>query len=327
MDVRLLASGSVDAITLHDLPGAVGRADTTVWVDFDHTDDDGMAALADPLHYHPAAIEDCHNRTPVPKVHLYSDHIYLAVNGLVRGEDRQLHFQPLKVFVDPRRLVTVLGPTHGAVDVADCHHETEAVRRRLDDGRLRADSAMDLGHAVMTGVLRAHEDLLSALAGEITLLERRVMSCDPSRSEALLEELFALRHDLQTIRTNAAQNREVFARLVEQRAIPEDARLVLEDLYHGFDHLKTAADLEREYLQEVLEVFQTRIASELNVFVRQLTAWGAIGIAGTLIAGIYGMNFAHMPELGWQYGYPLALGMMVVVGLLLAWVFKRRGWL
>lgn len=327
MDVRLLAGGSVDAIAVADLPSALGRAGTTVWIDFDHTDGAGMAALADPFQYHPAAIEDCHNRTPVPKVHLYADHIYLAVNGLVRGADSQLHFQPLKVFVDPRRLVTVLGPTHVAVDVADCHHETEAVRRRLDDGRLHADSAMDLGHAVMTGVLRAHEDLLSALAGEITLLERRVMSCDPSRSEALLEELFALRHDLQTIRTNAAQNREVFARLVEQRAIPEDARLVLEDLYHGFDHLKTAADLEREYLQEVLEVFQTRIASELNVFVRQLTAWGAIGIAGTLIAGVYGMNFAHMPELAWQYGYPLALGMMVVVGLLLAWIFKRRGWL
>lgn len=328
MDVRLLADGSVDAISLTELPDALARADASIWVDFDHTDVEGMAALAGPFRYHPAAIEDCHNRTPVPKVHLYADHIFLAVNGLVRGSDDQLHFQPLKVFVDPRRLVTVLGPTHDAVDVAACHHETEAVRRRLDDGRLSpGSSATDLGHAVMTGVLRAHEDLLSALAGEITLLERRVLTCDPSRNEALLEELFALRHDLQTIRTNAAQNREVFGRLVEQRAMPQDARLVLEDLFHGFDHLKTAADLEREYLQEVLEVFQTRIATELNRFVRQLTAWGAIGIAGTLIAGIYGMNFAHMPELGWQLGYPMALGMMVVVGLLLAWIFRRRGWL
>jgi magnesium transporter len=99
------------------------------------------------------------------------------------------------------------------------------------------------------------------------------------------------------------------------------------DLRQGFDHLANAADLEREYLQEVLELFQTRTSNELNRFVRQLTAWGAIGIAGTLIAGIYGMNFAHMPELDWQYGYPLALGMIVVVGLLLAWFFRRRGWL
>jgi magnesium transporter len=327
VDARLLADGVAHTIGLDELPAALERLDASVWVDFDHTDAAGMAALAHPLRYHPHAIEDCHNRTPVPKVHIYADHLFLAVNGLVRGSDRQLHFQPLKVFVDPHRLVTVLGPTHAAVDVAHCHHETEAVRRRLDDGRLPAVSGTDLGQAVMTGVLRAHEDLLSALAGEITLLERRVMTCDPSRNEALLEELFALRHDLQTIRTNAAQNREVFARLTEQRAIPEDARLVLEDLFHGFDHLKTSADLEREYLQEVLEVFQTRIATELNRFVRQLTAWGAIGIAGTLIAGIYGMNFAHMPELDWQYGYPLALGMMVVVGLLLAWIFKRRGWL
>ena len=327
MEVRLLANGSVEPAADGEVAAALARDDGMLWADLEHTDATGMAALSEQFKYHPAAIDDCHSRTPVPKVHLYSDHIFVAVNGLVRGSDGQLHFQPLKVFVDPRRLVTVLGPTNEAVDVASCRLQTAAVRRRLDDGRLQPTSSMEVGHAVMTGVLRAQEDLIGTLAGDVTQLERRVMTCDPAKNEALLEEMFALRHDLQMIRTNAAQNREVFARLMEQPGMPADARSLLEDLFHGYEHLKTTTDLEREYLQEVLEVFQTRIANELNVFIRQLTAWGAIGIAGTLIAGIYGMNFAHMPELSWQLGYPMALGMMVVVGLLLAWVFHRRGWL
>jgi magnesium transporter len=69
------------------------------------------------------------------------------------------------------------------------------------------------------------------------------------------------------------------------------------------------------------------VSTELNRFVRRITAFGTIGIAWTVIAGIYGMNFAHMPELSWQYGYPAALTLMAVAGLVLAVFFHRRGWL
>jgi len=327
VEARLLADGVATPAGLDALGTAMGGASSVVWADLDHEDEAAMAHLRDRCGYHPTALDDCHDRTPVPKVHVYEDHLFVAGNGLVRAADGDLHFLPLKVFVDPSRIVTVLGPTHDAVDRASCLQHAQSIRRRLDEGIFRPGSAMEIGHAVMVGMLRSQETLLARLAGEVSQLERRVMQCHPTKNEALLEEVFALRHDLQTLRTNAAQNREVFARLMEVRGLPEDAIALLEDLFHGFDHLKTTTDLEREYLQEVLEVFQTRIANELNVFVRQLTAWGAIGIAGTLIAGVYGMNFTHMPELDWRLGYPMALGMMVVAGLVLAWIFKRRGWL
>jgi magnesium transporter len=325
--VRALVDGRATAVDDGDLDAALDRPGTVVWADLDHTDDAGMTLLADRFRYRAQSLDECRNRTPVPKFQVHSDHVFLGVNGLVRGDDGALHFQPLKFFLDPARLVTVLGPTHPSVDVAACRREAEEVRSRLDEGRVDPATTDALAHGVFMGVVRAHEALVDDLARRITSLERDVIVCDPVKTQSMIEQLFTLRHELQTIRTNAAQNREICSRLTELRGLPPESLAYAQDLLQSFEHLRQVTDLEREYLQELLDLLQTRIAQELNLFVRQLTAWGAIGIAGTLIAGIYGMNFVHMPELAWQYGYPLALGLMVVAGLLLAYMFRRRGWL
>ena len=70
-----------------------------------------------------------------------------------------------------------------------------------------------------------------------------------------------------------------------------------------------------------------RVANDLSQLVRKLTAFGAILVADTLVAGIYGMNFAVMPELHWQYGYPMALGLMGLISVLMAWYFRQKDWL
>ena len=86
-------------------------------------------------------------------------------------------------------------------------------------------------------------------------------------------------------------------------------------LRQQYGHLKNAADLERDYLQEVLDLLQTRVSNELNRFVRKITAYGTIAISWTVVAGIYGMNFSNMPELTWTYGYPAAIGLMLILSV------------
>ena len=88
--------------------------------------------------------------------------------------------------------------------------------------------------------------------------------------------------------------------------MPLDVRR-LNDLRLGFSHLRNTVDLEREYLQEVLDLLQTRVSTELNRFVRKITAWGTIGIAWTVIVGVYGMNFDNIPGLGWRFGYAVRI--------------------
>ena len=77
----------------------------------------------------------------------------------------------------------------------------------------------------------------------------------------------------------------------------------------------------------MLDLLQTRVSTELNQFVRKITAWGTIGIAWTVIVGVYGMNFADIPGLELRFGYVIAFGLMAVVGLVLGVLFRKRGWL
>jgi magnesium transporter len=331
VDVRVIGEAGTRPVPVDALPDVVSLDGAVVWVDFDHTDEPGMALLTDLVKVYPEDLQDCYTRTPVPKVHVYADHLFSAINGVARGTDGRLHFQPLKVFMGPSLVVTVLGPTHKALTAEAAHRELVAIRERLDTREFCPASPLDLVHAIRFRMLQAQEELVGAAASQIVRLEQRITGTDPVRAERLLQDVVAVRHDLQTIGTNAAQTYELYVQLLDtlgsrEGVMPVDPRRI-QELRQAFSHLKNTTDLEREYLQEMLDVFQTRAATELNRFVRKITAFGTIGIAWTVIAGIYGMNFAHMPELDWTYGYPAALGLMLLVGLLLAALFRRQGWL
>jgi magnesium/cobalt transport protein CorA len=331
VDIRVITDGKVWPLSAITAQEVLSSDDVIVWIDLDYTDDRGMRLLTELVDVNPVDLQDCANRTPVPKLHVYAGHHYSAINGVARGTDGRLHFQPLKIFLQPTVVLTILGPTHAALTGDAARHELITIRRRLDAGTFRPTSAFDVVSAMRFEMLRTQEEMIGSAASRIAQLEQRVVQTDPVKAEALLQDLVELRHDLQTIGTNAAQTQESYVHLIQTHGsqtglMPLDLRRV-EEMRQGFSHLKNTTDLEREYLQEMLDVFQTRVSTELNRFVRKITAFGTIGIAWTVIAGIYGMNFTHMPELAWTYGYPSVLAVMAAVGLLLGFLFRRRGWL
>ncbi len=246
------------------------------------------------------------------------------------GSDGLLHFQPLKTFLTPHALWTVFGPATAALSTT-INGDLDIVRREIDDQEVCPTTGFELIAKIRGVMMRGQEDLITAGARRIGDLEGRVMDSDPVTAEAVLQDLFELRHDLQTIRINAAQAHELYDNLLETLAIDHSVmqidtqRLAL--LRRQYGHLKNSADLEREYLQEVLDLFQTKASNELNRFVRKITAFGTIAISWTVVPGVYGMNFTNMPALSWTYGYSAALGLMVVVSLILWYFFHRQHWL
>jgi Mg2+ and Co2+ transporter CorA len=264
-------------------------------------------------------------------MNFYADHHFSAINGLARGNDRRLYFQPLKTFLTPHLLITVLGPVSSALTTTTARREVATVWNRVETGALRPPTALGLISAIRYEMMHTQEELITTSAARIAQLEQEVTQQDPVRAEALLNDLFDLRHDLEAIRTSAAQAQESYANLIETMGLQEglmqvDLRRVSE-LRQGFRHLQHTADLEREYLQEMIDLFQTRVATELNRFVRKVTAGGSIAIAWTVIVGLYGMNFTYMPELSYRWGYPGVLLLMAIVGVVLAILFRKRGWL
>ena len=331
MDVCVLTAGEVRPVPVEAAVTAVEDTTGIVWLDFDHQDSEGMRLLVELVHAQPADVADCANRRPVPTLHAYPDHYFSAINGLARGRDGRLYFQPLKIFFTADLLVTVMGPTSTALTPDTVHRDLTTVRQRLAGHGPAPTSAFDVVAAIRLQMLRSQESLVADVAARAADLEKSVMGIDPVKAETLLNDLFTLRHDLQTIRTNAAQTHELYVHLIDvldtqPGLMPLDTRR-LNDLRLGFSHLRTTADLEREYLQEVLDLLQTRVSTELNRFVRKITAWGTIGIAWTVIVGIYGMNFADIPGLELPFGYAIAFGLMAVVGLVLGVLFRKRGWL
>jgi len=318
-------------VAAEDVAKVVAAGDGLVWVDLDHTDEQGMALLPELFDVRRVDLADCYLRTPVPKLHLYPDHHYTAINGLARGHDGRLYFQPLKIFQNPRLVVTILGPTSASLPPDAARRELDSVHRRLTEHGFRPGTSLDLITAVRREMMNTLEILIGSAAASIGDFERRVVDADPVKSERLLDELFALRHDLQTIRTSAAQAQQTYTNLLETAATQEgvltvDIRRVTE-LRQGFGHLVQTTDLEREYLQEMLDLFQTRVATELNRFVRRVTAWGTIGIAWTVIVGVYGMKVVGIPGIDAPWGFTAIVGFMLLVAVVLGIFFHRHGWL
>ena len=171
---------------------------------------------------------------------------------------------------------------------------------------------------------------------------------DVGDPEVFITELFRARHGLLAVRTMAALSGAIYGRMAGITRIPPGGQALMADAADQFERVRAVADGEKEYLQGVIEFFQTvltinaaLVGQAQNVEVKRLTeasyaqneeikkisAWAAIFFAPTLIGTVYGMNFDHMPELHWAFGYPLALILMLLMSLVLYVLFKRRQWL
>ena len=195
---------------------------------------------------------------------------------------------------------------------------------------------------------RPPEELAALVTRDVWQLEQRVTSGDVGDPAGFINELFRARHGLLAVRTMAALSVAIYGRMAGLTRIPPGGLALLADIADQFDRVRAVADGEKEYLQGVIEFYQTvltvnaaLVGQAQNIEVQRLTeasyaqneeikkisAWAAIFFAPTLIGTIYGMNFDHMPELHWRFGYPSALVLMLLLSVALYAMFKRQHWL
>ncbi len=295
---------------------------TLLWVDLEGLSPLHERRLID-WQYHPLAIEDTFTLQHQPKVEVYADHLFTIVRGIDFNAQRDeatgtLRTLKMAGFLSKERLVTV----HRAP-----LRSMEAVRERVVEGGRAPDGGLaQLLYLICDEMMDLYFPVVDAIGEEIEKLEVDVVD-SPQREQ--LERVLTLRRKLSTLRRSMLPHRQVFSHLGASRNEFYDdiGALNFRDVHENVMRLADAIDQQRDLLVNVKDTYLSVISQRTNDVMRVLTVFSAIVLPLSLIAGVYGMNFDHMPELHSRWGYFAVIGAMVTIAAsMIAW-FRRRGWL
>jgi magnesium transporter len=325
MEIRRLTPDGVTRHGVDELPGLLAADDCLVWVDVPEGDPDAVPVLGDVFGFHPKAVQDSVHRSPVPKVHVYADHVFVVLHAPEPGAGGHVHYVELDQFVGARYLVTVHGPVNPAVDPAAARVETDAVAARVDAGRLRPTSGRELSTAIVSALTGRLRDHLSARTEEVWRFEQQVTAGQLGDAERFLDGMFRVRHGLLTVRTMASLSSEVYGRMHALAVFGPDGQGLLENNVDQFRRLATMAHSQEDYLQGVIEFYQTRTNTKMTIAAERLAVIAAVTLPITALSSVMGMNVIVNSRTDPVFLTVLVAGMVVSSVLLLIWA-KRHGW-
>lgn len=299
-----------------DLRGAAG-ADAFVWAVFDEPAADDIAAALEALGLDHLGVEHGRAVHPRPKVELTQGAVMLLIKTVWYIEaTRQVETGDLAVYTDGRALVTV---RRGVVDPA------EAVRERLGEADFRSEGVPGVVQALFDAVVEEYDGAVEDLADDVSELEQAVFS--GKRVDRNEDIYFLIRETLEF--QNAVQPLVPLAHMIKEHRTGQLALQGgrMKDVAGHLIRVDGAIETCMSLLTTVLTAHQGQIGTWQNDDMKKISAWAAIAVVPTAIAGIYGMNFDYMPELHWKVGYPAVMVLIALVCFLLHRGFKRNGWL
>lgn len=314
-DGRMVAEPALEAVS-----EALEATQTGfLWIALRDPTDDELNLLQHELDLPSLAVEDARKGHQRPKVEEYGDITFAAMHLLESGPEG-LEVGEVHVFVGPRFVVSVRHrSSQGFLGVRD--------RAEREPELLRQGPGFVL-YALMDAVVDRYIPLMDGIEAELEKLEETMFLPGQDR-QAVVQQLFALKQRLATLRHAVTPLLEVTARLHGGR-VPVVCKALQEYFRDVYDHLlriQAGIDAARETIIAATQVNLTLVTIDESLVTKRLAAWAAIFAASTALAGIWGMNFEKMPELKWAFGYPMALGVIALVSGALYWRFKRLQWL
>jgi magnesium transporter len=274
---------------------------------------------------HELAVEDAVNAHQRAKLERYGDTLFCVLRpARYIDETETVEFGEIHVFAGPQFVITV---RHGeAPDLA-------AVRRGLEarPDLLRRGPVAIL-HAIMDHVVDGYAPVVAGVENDVDEIEDQVFG--DRGTDDVSRRIYELTREVIEFQRATKPLVPILERLMTARGVDDEERRYLRDVQDHALRLQERVDSFRELLQNILNVnltLETKSLSEVsnrqNEEVKKISAWAAILFAPSMVGTIYGMNFEHMPELDWTYGYPFALGLMLLVCVSLYAMFKRSRWI
>jgi magnesium transporter len=306
-------------VPVTDLSEVRAEPDTLVWADVISGTPEELAEMGQEFDIHPIALEDCQShRKQRPKVEEYPGHVLLVAYAAKRGAgDRRVALHELDLIAGPNFLVSF----HAGKPI-----DADSVARRIKaHPELAGEGAGFLLYVVLDEVVDTFFPALDRIGESVEDLEEAVFA----GGGEVQNQIFGLRKDLIAVRRVAGPMRDAMVVLLRRDLglFSREAQRYLQDIY---DHLIRVVESVEDYQDlaaGALEANLTVASNRVNTVARNLAGYAAIFAVVTMISGIYGMNFQHMPELAWRFGYAWALGLMLVGAGGMWLYFKRKDWL
>jgi len=310
-------------IPSEDISEYVSRPDCFVWVALYEPSMEELDEMAEEFNLHELAVDDARHGHQRPKIEEYGDSLFAVLHTIEREKgadgDDQLVNGEVDIFVGPNYVLTVRHRTH--VGFAAVRARTEREPELLKHG------SGYVFYAVMDNVVDRYFPVIDALETELEKIEELIFERNAARSN--IQSLYALKQKLMTLKHTVDPLMEATGRLYGGR-VPQICSGMGEYFRDVYDHLnRIHGSIEgiREMLTTAIQVNLGMISLSESEVTKKLAAWAAIIAVPTMVAGIYGMNFKNIPELNWEWGYPLSLVAMLAVDVYLYYHFRRLKWL
>jgi magnesium transporter len=269
---------------------------------------------------HPLVLEDILNTDQRPKMEDYGEYIYIVLKALDYNDKSNE--------IETEQISLILG-SNFVFSFQEREGDTfDPIRERIRNGkgRIRSMGADYLAYALVDSIVDNYFIILEKLGEKIEFLEDKLVSHPTPET---LQTIHHLRREMIFLRKAVWPLREVINSLErgESSLVKESTRLYLRDVY---DHtIQTIDTIEtyRDMVSGMLDIYLSSVSNRLNSVMKVLTIIATIFMPLTFLAGVYGMNFKYMPELGWRWGYPLIWLIMVGIGVLMLIFFRKKKWL
>ncbi|MFH8559885.1 magnesium and cobalt transport protein CorA [Streptomyces sp. NPDC017988] len=309
------------------------QRDGMAWIGLARPTEAELLSLAAEFDLHELAVEDAMEAHQRPKLERYGETLFVVLRAArYLDAPEEVDFGELHVFVGPDFVITV---RHGAAP------DLSAVRRRME----ASPELLELGpeavlYAILDAVVDGYAPVVAGVQNDIDEIETEVFSGAPEVSRRIYELSREMVEFQRATRPLVGMLHALMAGFAKY-GTDEELQRYLRDVADHVTHTSERVDGFRQALTDILTVNSTLVTQQQNAEMRALaeagfeqneeikkiSSWAAILFAPTLVGTIYGMNFENMPELGWGFGYPFAIGLMGLVCVSLYFVFKRRDWL
>lgn len=273
-------------------------------------------------HYnlHPLILEDIVNIHQRPKLDEFEDYLYVVFKMLYYKNDDELHYEHVSLVAGEGYVITF---QEADGDVFD------DLRERISHGkgRVRSSGSDYLMYAILDAIVDNYLTVIEAFGDKVEDLEDDVFVGEPNNNVS--NNIQRHKREILKIRRAIGPLREVINRLekTESKIIEQKTHNFLRDLYDHIVQVNENIELYREMIWSLMDMYMTIISNKMNEVMKVLTIIATIFIPLTFIAGIYGMNFDNIPELHYQNGYFVLLGVMAVIFVLMLMYFRRKKWL